>query len=121
MDFKDQKAIYTQIIDRICDELMKDVYPEGGRIVSVREYAASIQVNPNTVMRAYDWLQDEGIITLQRGVGYFVSKSAKRIIRKRKKEEFVKEYLPDLANRLTVLGITPDELAVQLKDIMGEE
>lgn len=115
MKFKEQKAIYEQIIDRICDELMNDVYPEGGRIISVREYAAAIQVNPNTVMRAYDWLQGEGIITLQRGVGYFVGKGAKRIIRKRMLGEFRKEYLPELISRINTLGITPEQLVEEIK------
>lgn len=118
MKFKEQKSIYEQIIDRVCDELMTDVYPEGERIISVREYAANIQVNPNTVMRAYDWLQSENIITLQRGVGYFVCKGAKRRILKRARDEFSKEYLPDLARRLSVLGITPEELSEQLKPLM---
>ena len=116
MKFKEQKAIYEQIIDRICDELMNDVYPEGGRIISVREYAAAIQVNPNTVMRAYDWLQGEGIITLQRGVGYFVGKGAKRIIRKRMLEEFRKEYLPELISRINTLGITPEQLVEEIQE-----
>ncbi|MCQ2112193.1 MAG: GntR family transcriptional regulator [Bacteroidaceae bacterium] len=116
MKFKEQKAIYEQITDRICDELMNDVYPEGGRIISVREYAAAIQVNPNTVMRAYDWLQSEGIITLQRGVGYFVGKGAKRIIRKRMLEEFRKEYLPELISRINTLGITPEQLVEEIQE-----
>ncbi len=116
MKFKEQKAIYEQITDRICDELMNDVYPEDGRIISVREYAAAIQVNPNTVMRAYDWLQSEGIITLQRGVGYFVGKGAKRIIRKRMLEEFRKEYLPELISRINTLGITPEQLVEEIQE-----
>ena len=54
MDFKESKAIYLQIADRICDEILLGVYPEEGRIPSVREYAGMVEVNANTVMRSFD-------------------------------------------------------------------
>ena len=50
MNFKESKAIYLQIADRICDEILLGQYPEEERIPSVREYAAIVEVNANTAM-----------------------------------------------------------------------
>ena len=57
MNFKESRPIYLQIADRIMDEIMQHAYSEGGRIPSVREYAATVEVNANTVVRSFDWLQ----------------------------------------------------------------
>lgn len=55
MKFKESKSIYLQIADRINDEILQGQYAEEGRIPSVREYAATVEVNANTVVRTYDF------------------------------------------------------------------
>ena len=80
MNFKESKAIYLQIADRICDEVLLGQYQEEERIPSVREYAAVVEVNANTVMRSYDYLQTQGVIYNKRGIGYFVSVGARKLI-----------------------------------------
>ncbi len=62
MNFKENKAIYLQIADRICDEILLDKYKEEERIPSVREYATIVEVNFNTIMRTFDYLQSMEII-----------------------------------------------------------
>ena len=57
MNFRESKPIYLQIAERLMDEMLQSVYMEEQRIPSVREYAAIVEVNANTVMRAYDYLQ----------------------------------------------------------------
>ena len=76
MKFKESKSIYLQIADRICDEILQGQYMEEERIPSVREYAATVEVNANTVVRTYDYLQGQEIIYNIRGIGYFVSAGA---------------------------------------------
>ena len=77
MKFKESKSIYLQIADRINDEILQGQYAEEGRIPSVREYAATVEVNANTVVRTYDYLQGQEIIYNKRGIGYFVSAGLK--------------------------------------------
>lgn len=77
MKFKESKSIYLQIADRICDEILQGQYTEEERILSVREYAATVEVNANTVVRTYDYLQGQEIIYNKRGIGYFVSAGLK--------------------------------------------
>ena len=79
MKFKESKSIYLQIADRICDEILQGQYTEEERIPSVREYAATVEVNANTVVRTYDYLQGQEIIHNKRGIGYFVRSEERRV------------------------------------------
>jgi DNA-binding transcriptional regulator YhcF (GntR family) len=110
MRFKDNKAIYLQIADLICDDILQQKLLEDERIPSVREYAANVEVNANTCARAYDWLQNKEIIYTKRGLGYFVSVGAKTAIMKMKREEFMTETLPDVARQMANLNISMNEL-----------
>lgn len=110
MRFKENKAIYLQIADLLCDDILQDRLLEDERIPSVREYAANVEVNANTCARAYDWLQGLDIIYTRRGLGYFVSAGAKSAILKMKKKEFMTETLPEVAHQMASLGITMNEL-----------
>lgn len=77
IDFNDSnRAIYLQIADDICDKVLQGTLRREERVPSVREYAAEVMVNMNTVMRAYDLLSTQGILYNKRGVGYFVAKNA---------------------------------------------
>lgn len=110
MRFKDNKAIYLQIADLICDDILQQKLLEDERIPSVREYATALEVNANTCARAYDWLQGQDIIYTKRGLGYFVAAGAPEAIRQMKRHEFMDETLPDVARQMVNLDITMSEL-----------
>jgi len=114
MEFKDQKAIYLQIADRLMDSILQGTYKEGERIISVRECAADLEVNVNTCMRAYDWLCQQEVIFTKRGLGYFVCEGAKEAIRKQLREEFYTDMLPEIIQKMKTLGITKEELMSKL-------
>lgn len=111
MNFKESKAIYLQIAERICDEVLLGQYRKEERIPSVREYAAVVEVNVNTVMRSYDYLQTQGVIYNKRGIGYFVSADARELIFSLRKEYFMKEESDYFFRQLSMLGISAEELA----------
>lgn len=111
MDFKESKPIYMQIVDRICNEILTGTYDEGGRVPSVREYAAIVEVNANTVVRSFDFLQNANIIFNRRGIGYFVADGAKKQIMAMRREVFMNESLPEFFNEIDVLNISIDEVA----------
>ena len=110
MNFKDNNPIYLQIAERICDEILQGTYREDDRIPSVREYAAMVEVNANTVVRTFDYLQSLEIIYNKRGLGYFVAKGAARRIAKERKRTFLTEELPELFRKMDSLKISFDEL-----------
>lgn len=111
MTFKENKPIYLQIADRIMDEILQNVYEEEGRILSVREYAGVVEVNANTVVRTYDYLQNQGIIYNKRGLGYFVSPGAAQKIVALRKETFLQQVLPDVFKEMYLLHIPMETLA----------
>ena len=110
MKFKESRPIYLQIADRICDEIHQGIYPEDGRIPSVREYAEIVEVNANTVMRSYDYLQMQEIIYNKRGIGYFVGEEAKNRILSARKEQFMDNEIEYFFRQLRSLGVSGDDL-----------
>ncbi len=115
MSFNFDKPIYRQIIDRMEEKIMRGEWPDGERIPAVRELAMEMQVNPNTVMRAYESLQAAGVIFNKRGVGFFVSEGAGGKILDRQREFFMMYDLPGIFDRMDVLGITPADLMERYK------
>jgi len=99
-----------QIVDRICNEILTGIYEEGGRVPSVREYAANIEVNANTVVRSYDFLQSVNIIFNRRGIGYFVADGARKQIVSMRRSVFMNESLPEFFNEIDMLNISIDEV-----------
>lgn len=118
MIFTETKAIYLQIADRICEEILTGVYGEDERVPSVREYAVKVEVNVNTVMRSYEKLQTDGVIYNRRGLGYFVSPGAPKLIMKMKKELFVADELPEIFRKANLLEISCDELAAMYNEYL---
>ena len=110
MIFTNDKAIYIQMADRLCDEILAEKYKDDDRIPSVREYAVMLEVNANTVVKAYDELSRANIIYNKRGLGYFVTKGAKKQILKERKKEFMKERLPELFRQMQLLDISIEDV-----------
>ena len=110
MNFKESRAIYLQIADRICDDILLGQYEEEGRISSVREYASIVEVNANTVMRSYEYLQSQEVIYNKRGIGFFVASGAKTLIHSLRKEQFLKEEVDGFFRQLYTLGISIKEI-----------
>jgi len=105
MTFTNDKAIYLQMADRLCDEILAGTYKADDRIPSVREYAVLLEVNTNTAVKAYDELARANIIYNKRGLGYFVTPGARQQILRERKQAFMKERLPELFRQMRLLGI----------------
>ena len=111
MEFKTDRPIYLQIAEGIMDAILAGTYGPGGRLPSVREYGARVEVNFNTVMRSYDWLQQQGIIYNRRGIGFFVAEDAPGRIVDMRREVFFRDEMSYFFSRIHTFGITPDALA----------
>ena len=109
MEFNPNKAIYLQIRDSIRERILSGELKAGDRIPSVREYGASIGVNPNTVMRTYEKLTSEEVIFNKRGIGYFISDDAREIVLESSRKEFLEEELPVVLRKMELLGLDPKE------------
>ena len=111
MDFKKQKPIYQQIADTLCERIVSGELPAEERMPSVRDVAIQLGVNPNTVMRTFEYLQQAEIIYNKRGVGYFVSPDASDRILALHRKEFIEEELPAFLQKIKLLGMTLDDIA----------
>ena len=110
MDFRDNPAIYIQIAEYVCEQILLKKWNLGDKIISIRDLAISMEVNPNTVQRAYDFLQQKEIITNKRGIGYFIEASAMEKILAFRRGQFIENELPVFFRNLYLLKI-------DLKDI----
>lgn len=105
MQFSDDKPIWRQIYELIAMRILSGEWREEERIVSVRELAQEVGVNPNTVMRSYERLEADGIIFNRRGIGFYVSSGAVAHIRDIERSKFISEELPKLVERLELIGL----------------
>ncbi len=112
IDFNDSnRAIYLQIADDIADRVLQGVLPPDERIPSVRDYAATVMVNVNTVMRAYEHLSSLGVIYNKRGLGYLVSAEAASVITRTRRRDFIDSGAIDrIFKQLHLLDISTAEL-----------
>ncbi len=110
MQFRDSIAIYLQIADYICEKILLKQWKAEERIPAVRELAMQLEVNPNTVMRTYEFLQQQTIIYNQRGIGYFVAPDAAKNAAQYRKTEFIEKELPAIFRNIYMLGMDIDEL-----------
>ncbi|MBV8255253.1 MAG: GntR family transcriptional regulator [Chitinophaga sp.] len=110
MEFKDTQAIYIQIADYINEQILLGKWLPEERIPSVRELAVSLEVNPNTVMRTCELLQQQDIIFNKRGIGYFIQPDAVKKIMQAKKDAFITNELPQFFHNLYLLDLSLDDL-----------
>jgi DNA-binding transcriptional regulator YhcF (GntR family) len=110
MDFNQNKPIYLQIADSICEKILSGEYLPDERILSVRELGISLGVNPNTIARVYEHLQGMEIIYNKRGIGYFVAPDAPEKVLQSHREEFLRNELPAMVKKMKLLGVSLEEL-----------
>lgn len=110
MNFKDKEAIYLQIADYVSEHITLGKWLPEEKIPSVRELAALLQVNPNTVMRTYEHLQQQEIVFNKRGLGLFVAPDALSRIKATRKDRFLQQELPGFFNSLYLLDIELTEV-----------
>jgi GntR family transcriptional regulator len=119
MNFSEHQSIYLQITEFVKEQILLNKWQKEEKIPSVRDLAAELQVNPNTVMRAYDILQQQGVIYNIRGVGNHVSSDAGEKILKVRKEKFLSD-LPVIFNTMLLLEIGFEEMEHRYKSFVKE-
>ena len=107
MEFSENRPIYLQISDVICEKILSGELRAEDRLMSVREYGALIGVNPNTMMRTYEKLTNDGIIYNKRGIGYFVCPGARETVLANERKSFMEHELPALGKRSQLLALDP--------------
>jgi DNA-binding transcriptional regulator YhcF (GntR family) len=121
MEFRDDQAIYLQIADTFCENILLGKWKALDRIPSVRDLAVEIEVNPNTVVRTYIYLQEKEIIFNKRGVGYFVAEDGMEKTIGLLKENFVYTELPRFFKTMDLLNLSLDDMRVYYQEYKSRE
>jgi GntR family transcriptional regulator len=120
MEFRENPAIYIQIAEYVCEQILLKKWNLGDRIISIRDLAISMEVNPNTVQRAYDFLQQKEIITNKRGIGYFIEDDALERILNFRREQFMENELPVFMRNIYLLKIGLKEIKTQFEQFVKD-
>jgi len=120
MEFRENEAIYLQIAAYISEHILLGKWTLDDKIPSVRELAVQLEVNPNTVVRAYEYLQNKEVIYNKRGIGFYTTDDAKEKIKLFSRERFLGQELPELFRNMYLLDIKMDELERRYKLFINE-
>jgi GntR family transcriptional regulator len=121
MDFKDNEAIYLQIAAFVCDNILTGKWAAGQKILSVRDLAVELEVNPNTVMRSYEFLQAQEIVFNKRGLGLFVADDGFEKVKAYRKQIFVEQNLPEFFKNIYLLGISMKDIGQQYENFQAAQ
>jgi len=105
-----RQPIYQQLADLLAAQLLDGDPPEGQAMPSVRVLAGQYLLNPLTVNRALQALNDEGLLESRRGLGLYVTAGARERLKAVERQRFLEVDWPRLRERLRRLGIGPEQL-----------
>lgn len=121
MEFKSNKGIFLQIADNLCNQVLEGKLLPGGRVPSIRELAVELEVNRNTVMRTYSFLQEERVFENKRGIGFFVSEAAVQQIKEKEKKDFFENEIPFILKKIKLLQLNSNDLNRLIAEIKNND
>ncbi len=116
IDNNNPKAIYEQVYDEITKLIMSKVLRPDEKLPSVRELAAMVKINPNTIQKAYKSLEEDNYIYTVKGIGNFVKNSDELRSLHIKK---MKEKLSEAVRSLKTLGLKDDFIIEMVNNILN--
>lgn len=115
LNYRDSKPIYEQIKDGIRRLIVSNTLAPDEKIPSVRELAASLAINPNTIQKAYHELEAEGYLYSLPGKGSFVAK--RNEVLDAREKELISE-LDEVVTELMYLSVKPTELVTRVENLV---
>ncbi|MBC2328906.1 GntR family transcriptional regulator [Listeria swaminathanii] len=115
MKFDDSKPIYKQIVHYIQTEIVAGTYEAGDKLLSVRELATKLEVNPTTIQRAYAELEETEIIYTVRGTGKYLTEDKRRI--EQLENDIAKQLTENFISEMSKLGINKEKIIAWVKKV----
>jgi GntR family transcriptional regulator len=106
----EERPVYLRVRDEIAAMILEGKVRDGDPLPSVRSLAAAFGANPLTVAKAYQTFQDEGLVTVRRGVGMFVAAAAAEKLRSAERREFLDQRWPAIAAQMRRLDLDVEDL-----------
>ena len=117
--FNNDMPIYSQLVDKIKLSIVSGQLPPGEKLSTVRDLAAEAKVNPNTMQRAFQELEREGLVFSQRSSGRFVTEDMEVIMEAKK--AMARQYILRFMENMEKLGYTPQEIINLIKEGKEED
>ena len=117
--FKDDRPIYSQLVEQIKIKIISGEWELGGRLSSVRELAEQAGVNPNTMQRALAELERDGLVHSKRTSGRFVTEDENMI--KNVREAVAAENIAAFIESMKRLGFTENEIMDEFKKAVSQQ
>ena len=111
--------IYAQLIQECRKAVLLSRYRPGDLLPSIRQLGIDLAINPNTVVRAYQLLESQGILSGRKGLGYFVTEKAPFLCRREAGQAGLSQ-LAELVERLISDGVGETEILMSVKRTMKE-
>lgn len=119
MNFDERGPIYAQIAHRIKEDIISGKLHEEEPVLSPHQYAAFYQINPAAALKAFEQLEEEGLLYEKRGIGRFVSRQARIRLLGERRERFFRKFVDPMLEEAFAIGITPDEIASYMTGAKG--
>ena len=115
IDHHNGQPIYRQVIDQVRQQIMAGQLREGEQMVTVRDLANQLRVNPMTISKAYAFLEVEGLLERRRGIGLFVAK-----VRVEQQEQTKENLLEDVLRQAAVMAVQFDIPQSKAADMLAQ-
>ena len=112
----DGAPIFSQVAERLTEEIAEGALAEGDRVPSSNELAAFYRINPATAAKGINVLADDGLLEKRRGIGMFVAAGARERLLGARRRRFAERYVVPLVAEASRLGIDADELVTLVRE-----
>ena len=119
--FDDRSPIYRQIADQVKADVVSGTLGGDEQVMSTNRYAAYYRINPATVAKAFQQLVDEQVLYKKRGIGMFVSPTARDALRAQRRETFFSDVVDPMVAEAKAVGIPIDEVVARIQQLDGKE
>jgi GntR family transcriptional regulator len=112
----DGAPIFSQIAERLADDIAEGTLAEGDRVPSTNELAAFYRINPATAAKGINVLTDGGLVEKRRGIGMFVATGARAQLLEDRRRKFADRFVQPMVAEAARLGIDADSLVSMVRD-----
>ena len=119
--FDDRSPIYRQIADQVKADVVSGALGGDEQVMSTNQYAAYYRINPATVAKAFQQLVDEQVLYKKRGIGMFVTPTARDALRARRRERFFSDVVDPMVAEAKAVGVPIDEVVARIRQLEGRE
>ncbi len=113
--FDDRSPIYRQIAEQIKTDILNGVLRADEQVMSTNQYAAFYRINPATAAKAFQQLVEEKILYKRRGIGMFVSPTARDMLLAQRRERFFTDVVDPMVAEAKVIGIPLADIITRIE------